>query len=481
MKKTTLNLAVMLLVALGVTACGSKHNETVISTAPNTTAAELAAIQAQLAQANEALTVAEEATSKAEEAASKAEEAARKAEEAVSSAETEAQKAKEALASAQTELASTTSALQAAQNEVQTAKAATEAIQAELTTAQQEIENLKAQLANSTDSAEMATLKAQLENAEEEVATLKAQLTTAESELASANANLTEAEAKLAEAESENVKLKEELATAEEKLANYIKKEKATGDVIAANLQAGGYASDSASYTYAYLNDESKNAALLSTIENNTSNCAEGYKAACVRNGGVADGTIIYSQNQDHSAYAVIRETYNADTYRNSPLNSFVAIVKTPTTDKEAVVDASYSGQSVFTMKNMNTLIGESSTDKTAVLNLNVKDGVVSGAIQNQASADDSKWFNYATFKETEIMASNSSVVFEGEAVFNSQRLAFSTLKDSDGNWIDAEGTYRGAFAGTNAEEVIGTFESNTATSDVSIQGAFRGTKNSTE
>jgi len=38
-------------------------------------------------------------------------------------------------------------------------------------------------------------------------------------------------------------------------------------------------------------------------------------------------------------------------------------------------------------------------------------------------------------------------------------------------------GTYKGQFAGNKAEQVVGTFESNSTAKETSIQGAFIGEK----
>ena len=138
------------------------------------------------------------------------------------------------------------------------------------------------------------------------------------------------------------------------------------------------------------------------------------------------------------------------------------------------MADATYTGTAVYTTKNLLNLTGY--TDKVgynAALTLTVKDLVVSGAITQTTGAKRT----LVTLNDAVIQAGNNNVVFEGTATFNSRALTFTSSKDANGNYVDVPGTYKGQFAGSKAEQVVGTFESNSTAKETSIQGAFIGEK----
>ncbi|WP_429946030.1 hypothetical protein V5G99_01160 [Bibersteinia trehalosi] len=429
MKKTVTNTAIALLLSLGVAACGSRHKETIVSTTPNTSAAELSIVKQQLADAQRALATAETAAAEAKEA--------------------------------QTTVENT---LQAAQIEAETAKSTAAAAQTQLAAAQQEIENLKARLANSSDSTEVEALKAALAAAEQKAAQ-------AETELVSANSALEKANS--------------ELAATESQLANYVAKEKVAGDKIVSDLTAGGFAADSTSYTYAYLNDEVKKAELAEVIANGTASCGSAASpvtgaavAGCLRLSNTAAGTILFTKENEYSAYAVVREAYDADSGVNTPKNSFIAMVKTPTTDKAQVLGATYRGLATYSQSaglSGSSLVGENiaaAAGKLNVVTLNVdQNGQISGEIWNKTSAKEENHYRTVELKAADVLVSNSGVVFEGDAAINEKMLKTGT---------PLEGTYKGAFAGNEGQEVVGTFQTNSLETNY-VQGAFSATKDSAE
>lgn len=574
MNKNVMNVAVAILLSLGVTACGSKHNETIVSTQPNTSAAEVAAAKAEAETAKAAAETAqaEAETAKAAAETAQAEVAAAQAAQAAAEAKVTAAQAAQAVAERDAEaakLAATNAALAQAEAEKAAADAQTQAAQAEkalteaqtaLTEAQavsaEEIAQLKAELAAAqanvdaanaavaaaeakaseaaaaTVAAEVATKAAQAETAVAKAAAQAAQAeaenqkaaaekavaekATAEKELAAAKAELSQAEQELVEAKAATAKAEEEAATAKAeaetakaeaetakteaetakaaaeaaqqeadeanaKLAAIAAQEKTDANRIANSLNTRYFAGNASSQTYQYVNDETKKAELLTAIENRSGSCDAKYTAACTRDakaataGSINEGDVLFTQNLSYAGYAVVREAYDADNVQSQPVNSYIAVVKTPTTDKSKVVNATYTGTATLTQKNQQTMVGApNQNDKIATLTLNVKDDVVSGDITRNTGKTPA---TYVTFNDTTIKAGDNGVVFEGNATFNSQTNALTTQKDASGNWIDVNGSYRGAFAGANAEEVVGTFETDNTSKEVSIQGAFSGTK----
>lgn len=563
MNKNVMNVAVAILFSLGLTACGSKHNETTVSTQPNTTAAEVAAAKkaAETAQANEASAKKEAETAQAEAETARAEASAAKtaqsaaeakviaaqaaqavaerdaqaakleatnaalaqaeAEKAVAYAQTQVANAKKALTEAQSaltaaqtantaEIAKLKAEVAAAQADVETAnaavtaaeakaaeaesatkaaEAATKAAQAEVDVAKAETKAAQAEAENQKSVAEKAA--AEKATAEKALATAQAELSQAEKELTAAKASATKAEEEAATAKADAEKAKADAETAQKaadeanaKLAVIDAQEKADGNRIANSLNSRYFAGNVKSQTYQYLNDETKKAALLTAIENRSGSCDAKYAGTCTRDakaataGSINEGDVLFTQNLSYAGYAVVREAYDADNVQSQPVNSYIAVVKTPTTDKAKVVDATYTGTATLTQKNVQTLVGAPvGNDKIATLTLNVKDGVVSGNV----SRNTGKSAAYVTFNDTTIKAGDNGVVFEGSATFNSQTNVLTTQKDASGNWIDVNGSYRGAFAGANAEEVVGIFETDSTSKDVSVQGAFSGTKATAE
>ncbi|MGX2957582.1 transferrin-binding protein-like solute binding protein, partial [Ursidibacter arcticus] len=178
------------------------------------------------------------------------------------------------------------------------------------------------------------------------------------------------------------------------------------------------------------------------------------------------------SDYQSYSGYAVIREESGLV---DQPANAYVAVVTTPTTDKSLVVDATYKGNAVYSTKNGNAYAGYTVRGYNAELTLNVKNGVVSGDIKSTVGRQPT----IATFNDADIQVANNGLVFEGNAKFNTAApLALTGAKDAAGQRLESiDGIYKGQFAGANAEEVVGTFETNSTEKDFSVQGSFMGKK----
>ncbi len=167
------------------------------------------------------------------------------------------------------------------------------------------------------------------------------------------------------------------------------------------------------------------------------------------------------SHKQSYSGYAVIRETYGSAT---APANSFVALPNVPTTDRKVVVDATYKGQASYSSKfNPNVLTRGDFT-------LTVKGDSVSGVVNNPPTMN-GDIFPLVTFKDGAINATSAGVTFNGVAEF-SGRFFNGGAKNPD-----LPGTYHGAFAGKNGEEVVGVFETNSQDKATSAQGAFAGVR----
>ncbi len=191
---------------------------------------------------------------------------------------------------------------------------------------------------------------------------------------------------------------------------------------------------------------------------NGSANCA-GNRSECKNT--AEKGAVVLSHKQSYSGYAVIRETYGSAT---APSNSYVALIDTPTTDRKTVVDATYKGQASYSNKFNPTVASR------ADFTLTVSGDSVSGIINN-ASTGTGVVYPLVTLKDGTINATTAGVTFSGEADF-----AARTFNGSAKN-PDLAGTYRGAFAGANAEEVVGVFETNSTDKDTSVQGAFAGTR----
>lgn len=313
-----------------------------------------------------------------------------------------------------------------------------------------------------------------------EVASLKAKLaqtttdTDLQTQLSAAQAKLSAAEARASDAEAQ-------LAAQTKILSAYQAKEKVVwADSIAANLSAGGFGKQADSYTYAYLNNEAKKAELISAMENRSSVCNQAKTAAQAISCTAADigaGTVLFTKNNTHSGYAVVREAFDSSAAINTPKNSYVAIVKTPTTDKTQVLGASYSGSATYTMasgRNGTTMVGENLISPTAAqinaVNFNVDaEGKISGGIWNKVSPKEENHFQTVEFKQTDVLVGSNGTVFSGDALIKAKMTKNSEM---------ISGSYQGAFAGSEGQELIGTFSSDSTHSDY-IHGAFSATKDS--
>ena len=120
-----------------------------------------------------------------------------------------------------------------------------------------------------------------------------------------------------------------------------------------------------------------------------------------------------------------------------------------------AVVDADYRGTAKF-----------SSGNKLDVTNANVTLSVRNSKLAGELLNDSSGVI--ASLDETEVKIVNGMVGFNGTASFTGANFGLPGT---------INGTYKGVFAGAAAEEVVGTFESNSTERTQSIQGAFSATK----
>lgn len=475
MKKTTLNTALILLLSLGVAACGSKHNETVLNSAPNTTGAELAAVKKQLAEAEAALANATQNSSAQND----------DLQANITALQSQLSEAQNAQAQLQSELeAATTAAAQELATVNENANAQLTAAQTALTQAQAESANLQknltaaqAELAQAQQA--VADLKVQLAQAAADT-TLQTQLSEAQTKLSEAQTAVSVAEAKVSAAEAKASDAEAQLAAQTNILSAYQAKEKVWADSIAANLSAGGFGKQADSYTYAYLNNEAKKAELISAMENRSSVCNQATSGAQAVSCTAADidaGTVLFTKNNTHSGYAVVREAFDSSATLNTPKNSYVAIVKTPTSDKTQVLGASYSGSATYTMasgRNGTTMVGENLISPTAAqinaVNFNVDaEGKISGGIWNKVSPKEENHFQTVEFKQTDVLVGSNGTVFSGDALIKAKMTKNSEM---------ISGSYQGAFAGSEGQELIGTFSSDSTHSDY-IHGAFSATKDS--
>lgn len=475
MKKNTLNTALILLLSLGVAACGSKHNETVLNSAPNTTGAELAAVKKQLAEAEAALANATQNSSAQND----------DLQANITALQSQLSEAQNAQAQLQSELeAATTAAAQELATVNENANAQLTAAQTALTQAQAESANLQKNL--TAAQAELAQaqqavtdLKAQLAQAAADT-TLQTQLSEAQTKLSEAQTAVSVAEAKVSAAEAKASDAEAQLAAQTNILSAYQAKEKVWADSIAANLSAGGFGKQADSYTYAYLNNEAKKAELISAMENRSSVCNQattGAQAVSCTAADIDAGTVLFTQNNTHSGYAVVREAFDNSAAVNTPKNSYVAIVKTPTSDKTQVLGASYSGSATYTMasgRNGTTMVGENLISPTAAqinaVNFNVDaEGKISGGIWNKVSPKEENHFQTVEFKQTDVLVGSNGTVFSGDALIKAKMTKNSEM---------ISGSYQGAFAGSEGQELIGTFSSDSTHSDY-IHGAFSATKDS--
>lgn len=190
-------------------------------------------------------------------------------------------------------------------------------------------------------------------------------------------------------------------------------------------------------------------------------------------------GTILTTTANTYGGYAVIRETYSETIGGgNTPFNSYVAVANTATTDKNAVVDATYKGSAAYSTGNMITLMEKANTGEAQFeFTLNVKDNAVSGGIANtnaniQAKrAERGEAKDIISFKQAEVRVIDDVVGFKGDAQFN---YGWGFLPNATG---DGKGQYQGVFTGKNAEGVVGTFSTTDTQKENSVQGAFVGSR----
>ena len=239
------------------------------------------------------------------------------------------------------------------------------------------------------------------------------------------------AQEKAKKAAEEAAKKAEEDAAKE--AARKLAEEEAARKASITKYFAGG---DSAAY--AAVSDPATKAAVTSTIDSSTGTCDQSPAPACYDR-SVEKGKVLATQKQAYSSFATLRETFSVSPLsEQQPVNSFVYFVGTPTTDMAAVVDADYRGTAKF-----------SSGNKLDVTNANVTLSVRNSKLAGELLNDSSGVI--ASLDETEVKIVNGMVGFNG--------------------------TYKGVFAGAAAEEVVGTFESNSTERTQSIQGAFSATK----
>lgn len=367
MNNITKRVAFTLLLSLGLTACGSKKNETSINTQPSVEAAELAALNLKLTNAEK--------------------EAAQK-----------------------------------------------ETLQTRLSAAVQELTGLQAALereksANTTNSSKVTDLEQQITRLQTEITELGKKLELAQTE---------------------------DLEKAIENAKQAVK------DEIAFIKQSGTSNSQNPTTEAYKILTENDKASLATLIQSTPSidNAKSNTYAASVK-----QGTLMAAVNKSYLGYAIVREAYAAND-RSTPANSYIYSVNTPTTDINKVtnITATYKGMATYTAKNATTVI---KLDRENAFTLTLNDSKVSGEIRNAPGPKTPNGQLVIALNSADVAVQNGVVGFNGTATFVEQFVGTGA----------AEGTYKGTFGGQNAEEVVGTFESNTSTKDAGIQGAFIGTK----
>lgn len=389
----------------------------------------------------------------------------------ISQAEYTGQQAAESLATYKTE---SDAALTSLNDAIATLKEALAEVQAATTASVANAALLKAQTALATAKSAASTINNAGENASGLASKASSYSSTATSDAAYLESLVSQAEALLSQATALTTEVETkatEIAVAEE--AEKLKEAQYQANVATVKNYSNSYFANDSSAIYKYLTDETEKAKLIATI-NSQSNISDGTCAstntsktqgACST--ALEKGTVLGSYKQSYSSYAAIREDYNKD-IENVPSNSYVYMVSTPTLDKNAVVDATYKGQVSYSYRNrpaITTIDG---------LTLNVKDATISGNVVETTVSGSGKVTNTTvmTFNDGAISASDEKVAFSGDVTFHYGSRAFNTSTKADFN-----GTYKGQFAGANAEEVVGTFESTGTTDDTSVQGAFAASK----
>lgn len=213
--------------------------------------------------------------------------------------------------------------------------------------------------------------------------------------------------------------------------------------------------SDPRSIVQEYL-DKAKREELIDAVKakgTDISTCGSNAKQACSNKyPGAKKGDLLRQYSQAYSSYAVLREEFSE---KVNPSNAYMALVKEEdlVKDKSLVpLDAQYKGKTSFSQAN-NVMV------TTYDFELNVKNNKVNGAAYTVNSKKER--VDYILLESADVSVRNGAVGFNGIA-------DFEKLKKG-------KGTYQGVFAGSKAEEVVGTFENNVKEAKDAIQGAFAG------
>lgn len=312
----------------------------------------------------------------------------------------------------------------------------------------------------------------------EELEKLKAELAQAEQEAS-------DAKAKLAQAEKEAQNAKEALE--QQQVKQESENSQPSSDTNETPAENSSDTSTLSPKTNDYLIGETAVAIdeLKKAIENGTelqkqaATDGKNINSLIGANAKLPAGTILTTTANTYGGYAVIRETYSETIGGgNTPFNSYVAVANTATTDKNAVVDATYKGSAAYSTGNMITLMEKANTGEAQFeFTLNVKDNAVSGGIANtnaniQAKrAELGQAEDMISFKHAEVSVIDDVVGFKGDAQFN---YGWGFLPNATG---DGKGQYQGVFTGKNAEGVVGTFSTTDTQKENSVQGAFVGSR----
>ncbi len=238
------------------------------------------------------------------------------------------------------------------------------------------------------------------------------------------------------------------------------------------------FANQTDSYAYKRISDEAEYTKLVAEAKAApvlSGNCLNNASSGCRGQGdGAAEaGKVMKAYQASYSGYATLRETY-ADTNADAgiPNNAYFYYVDTPTTDKSKVVDATYTGQVSYSKGNVPAINGSGASGIDA-LTMTVKGDTISGKVTKTYGSANKTTIDMITFNQGAIsVATDGTVGFSGTTEFNGQKNAFNTKGEKN-----FTGTYKGQFAGEDAKEIVGTFESDSTAKDVSVQGAFSATK----
>lgn len=356
-------------------------------------------------------------------------------------------------------------------------------LSAQLTEANSTVEYLTAQLAqvsqsstNAVNSEALSTLQAELKSAQDNVATLTSSLSEATSklqslgtELSEANVSLTSAQnaqktaeealanaqITLAQAQMEAVQLGVKIANQNRAIAKAVSNE-TQNVIVRANSATSYHLANNTSEIYKALSSAENYAELVQKAKN-----AEDFYASCATSTnkevvsygchkGIETGTVLKSYKMSYAGYGALRENYETNNEVGQPLNSFFTYVDVPTTDKSKV-SGNYSGSASLSRNNTLAM-------NTYNVDLAVADEVIAGTVTNNGK-------EFLKFNEAQIVSDGASVTFAGQMLAT--------------NWDNAEGVWQGQFAGENAEQVVGTFETlnQDKSSGTVIQGAFGATR----